>query len=214
MMGLLDRYAARKWKRQENAEREADQAEGSNRLPTNGGSEMQAIIIPGSPEMGSSDQLGPEDVSLGEQREDTPIPSALQVIHPRNRSESHPNTAKLARAGHKRLLSPNRILLNSYLPPHGPTLVMEEVTVLGPEYIKRIIHRWKPFNRGESTVDRLDDFYPRMLRMPVTARAVGLGEEYSVVVPVGTLKEDIQRIVEDGVQIRNRNYVQSTELIK
>ena len=50
--------------------------------------------------------------------------------------------------------------------------------------------------------------------MLVTARAVGLGEEYSVVVLVGTVKEDIQQIVEDGMQICNRNYVQSSELVK
>ena len=62
MTGLLDRYAARKRKRQEDAEREADRAEGSERLFTDGGSEMQAIMISGSPEMGSNDQPGPEDI--------------------------------------------------------------------------------------------------------------------------------------------------------
>ena len=55
MTGLLDRYAARKRKRQEDAEREADRAEGSNRLPTDVGSKMQAIVVLGSPEMGSND---------------------------------------------------------------------------------------------------------------------------------------------------------------
>ena len=70
------------------------------------------------------------------------------------------------------------------------------------------------FQSGESTTDRLNNLYPRMLRMPVTARPVGLGEEYSIAIPVGTVKEDIQQIVEDGMQIRNRNYVQSTELVK
>ena len=58
MTGLLDRYAARKRKRKEDAEREVDRAEGSSRLPTDGGSEMQAIFILGSLEMGSSDQFG------------------------------------------------------------------------------------------------------------------------------------------------------------
>ena len=43
--------------------------------------------------------------------------------------------------------------------------------------------------------------------MPITARAVGLGEEYSVVIPAGTRKYDLQQIVEDGMQIRNRSYV-------
>ena len=55
MTGLLNRYVARKRKRQEDAEREADRAEGLSRLPTNGGSEMHVIVIPGSPGMGSSD---------------------------------------------------------------------------------------------------------------------------------------------------------------
>ena len=86
---------------------------------------------------------------------------------------------------------------------------MEEVTTPGPDEIKLILHRLRPFNRGESVADRLDDLYPRMLRMPVTAREARLGEEYFVVVLVGTIKEDIQQVVEDGMQIRNRNYVQS-----
>ena len=94
--------------------------------------------------------------------------------------------------GHKRPLPPDRILLNSYLPPRGPALAMEEVTAPGPDDIKLILHRWNPFNRGESAVDHLDDLYPRTLRMPVIVREARLGEEYSVAVPVGTIKEDIQ----------------------
>ena len=53
-----------------------------------------------------------------------------------------------------------------------------------------------------------------MLRMPVVARGMDLGEDYSVSVPVGTRKEDIERIINDGIQVRNRNYVQSTELVR
>ena len=64
MTGLLDRYAARKRKRQDSAEREPDQAEGSNRPTTKGGSEMQAIVIPDSPKMGS--RKGRAGCSLGQ----------------------------------------------------------------------------------------------------------------------------------------------------
>ena len=106
--------------------------------------------------------------------------------------------SKLARTGRKRPLLPDRILLNSYLLPRGPTPPMEEVVVPGPEGIKHIIHRWKPFNQGESAADRLDDLYSRMLRMLVTARAGGLGEEYSIVVPAGIIKEDLHQIIKDG----------------
>ena len=114
MTRLLNLYAARKKKRRESAEREADQAKGSNRPTKYGGSEMQVIVIPSLPEMGSSDQLGSEGVALGEPREVTPIPPALQVIHPPDRAESRLDTAKLARAGRKKSLPPDRILLNSY----------------------------------------------------------------------------------------------------
>ena len=119
MTGLLDSYAARKWKWQESSEREPDQAEGSNWPTTDGDSKMQAIIILGSPEMGSSDRLGLEDVALGEPREVTPISPALQVIHPPDRAEIRPDMPKLVRTGHKRSLLSDRILLNSYLPPSG-----------------------------------------------------------------------------------------------
>ena len=53
-----------------------------------------------------------------------------------------------------------------------------------------------------------------MLRMPVTARGMGLGEDYSVSVPAGTRKEDIERVIDDGIQVCNRNYVQLTELVR
>ena len=149
-----------------------------------------------------------------EPRESTPIPPTLQVVHPPHLSKSSPGNAKLALPGRKRPLPPYRILLDSYLPPRGPALAMEEATVPRPDDIKLILHHLRPFNQGESTVDRLDDLYSRMLQMPITAREAGLGEEYSVAVPVGTIKEDIQQIVEDGMQIRNRNYIQSAKLVK
>ena len=129
------------------------------------------------------------------------------MIHPLDWAESQPDMPKLARTGHKRSLLLDRILLNSYDPHRGPSPTMKEVAVPGPEDIKHIIHRWKPFNQGESAADRLDDLYPRMLRMPVAARADGLGEEYSIAVPTFIIKEDIQQIIEDGMQVRNRNYV-------
>ena len=207
MTGLLDRYAAIKLKRQEEAERGAKQAEGSVCLPMDGGSEIQTIVIPTSPEMGSNDQPSSEDIAYEEPREKAPIPPALQVVHPSERPKSRPSATRLALTSRKKLLPPDRILLNSYLPPCGPAPVMEEVAVPGPDDIKSILHCWKPFNQGESAVDHLDDLYPMMLRFPVRDREVGQGEEYSIVVHVGTAKEDIYQIVENGMQIRNRNFV-------
>ena len=45
-----------------------------------------------------------------------------------------------------------------------------------------------------------------MLRMPVAVRAGGQGEDYFISVPIGTTKEDLQQMIEDGMQVRNRNF--------
>ena len=50
--------------------------------------------------------------------------------------------------------------------------------------------------------------------MLVASRADGLSEEYSVGVPSGVIKEDLQQIIKDGMQVCNRNYVLSTELVR
>ena len=90
MMGLLDRYATRKRKRHKEVEREAERAEGLVRPPMDGGSEIQTIMIPTSPEMGSNDQPSSEDIACEEPREEAPIPPALQVVHPSERPEKPP----------------------------------------------------------------------------------------------------------------------------
>ena len=55
--------------------------------------------------------------------------------------------------------------------------------------------------------DRMNNLYPHMLRMSVATRGMGFSEDYSVSVPAGTRKEDIKRIIDDGIQVCNRNYV-------
>ena len=52
-----------------------------------------------------------------------------------------------------------------------------------------------------------------MLRMPVTIRARGQGEEYNISVPCNTSKEDLQQMIEDGMQVCNRNFDQLTKLV-
>ena len=136
------------------------------------------------------------------------------MVHPPEQPESRSGATKLALTGRKKSFPPDRILLNSYLPPRGPAPVIEEVAIPGPNDIKSILHRWKSFNRGEPAADRLDDLYPRTLQLPVRAWGAGQGEEYSVTILVGIVKEDIYQIVEDGMQIRNRNFVQTAELVK
>ena len=84
---------------------------------------------------------------------------------------------------------------------------MEEVTAPGPDDIKSILYHWSPFNPGEFVADRLENLYPRMLRLPVRAQEARQGEEYSIAVLVGTTKEEIYQIVKDEMQNRNRNFV-------
>ena len=43
--------------------------------------------------------------------------------------------------------------------------------------------------------------------------AGGQGEEYTISVHAGTIKEDLQQMIEDGMQVRNRNFTHSTELV-
>ena len=214
MMGLLDRYAARKRKRQEDAAREVDvapdQAAGSSRPATGGSSKEQTIIISGSLETGSNDRLDIGDDVLGEA---VSTLSALQTIPPPVQVGSRSGRSEFTRTGLKRPPLPDWIVTNSYLPARGRASPKEEISVPGLEDVKHIVHRWKPFNRGESAVDRLNSLYPVMLRMLV-ARANGVGEDYFVTIPAGTNKEDLQQIIDDGIQICYRNYIQSSELVR
>ena len=99
------------------------------------------------------------------------------------------------------------IITHCYAPPRGLEPPRVEVSVPGVDEVKRIMRCWEPF-------PRLSNLYPHMLRMPVVARGMGLGEDYMVSILAGTQKEDIQRIIDDGIEVRNRNYVQSIELVR
>ena len=50
--------------------------------------------------------------------------------------------------------------------------------------------------------------------MSVEVRAEGKGEKYVVSIPAYTCKENLKQAVEDGMLIRNRNFVQSVELVR
>ena len=175
---------------------------------------MQAIIIPGSPELGPTDEMEPTGVSWIESKEANPVPSALQVIPPSNRDEGQPRRSKFMWFGMLRPTLPKRIITNCYVPPRGSEPPRVEVSAPRADKVKYILRRWEPFHRGESAADRLNNLYPHMLRRPVAARGMSLSEDYSVSVPVATRKEDIQQIIDDGIQVCNCNYVQSTELVR
>ena len=101
----------------------------------------------------------------------------------------------------------------SYVVNRGPAPHMEEVLAPGPEGTQEIIARWRPFNIGESSTYRLHDLYPALLRMPVTVRAEGKGEEYAISASASTSKEDLLQMVEDGMMVCNRSFAKSMELV-
>ena len=175
---------------------------------------MQAIIIPGSPKSGLTDQTQLTGVARIDSKEADLVPSALQVIPLFDRDEGQPSKSKFMRSGLPRPTLPERIITNYYAPPRGPKPTRAEVLAPKADEVKRIMGCWEPFHRGKFAADRLNNLYPHMLRMPVAARGMGLGEDYTVSIPARTRKEDIQRIIDDGIQVRNRNYFQSTELVR
>ena len=59
----------------------------------------------------------------------------------------------------------------------------------------------------------MHQLYLTLLRMPVAVRAKGKGEEYVVSVPAYACKDELKQVVEDGMLIRNRNFVQTVELV-
>ena len=106
------------------------------------------------------------------------------------------------------------MITDSYLPPYGPKPLRVEVSAPREEEVKDILRRWEPFHRGASTADRLGNLYPHIYWVPVVARGLGLREDYTVTLPASTPKEDFLQIIDDGIQVRNRNFVQSTELVR
>ena len=102
---------------------------------------------------------------------------------------------------------PKRIITNSYAPSGGSEPPRVEVWAPGADEVKLTMHRWEPFHRGEATADRMNKLYLHMLQMPVAARGMGFGDNYSMSVPTGTRKEEIERIIDEGIQVHNCNYV-------
>ena len=131
------------------------------------------------------------------------------MVHRTEQATSKLDKAKYTQTDRRKPLLPNRILVNLYLPPCVPASPMEEVTVPEPEGAQEIVDRWRPFNRDESSADHLYNLYLTMLRIPITVRDEGQGEEYNISVPACTIKEDLQQMIEDGMQVCNCNFDQS-----
>ena len=219
--GLLDRYAARKRKRQVSSSGESDAAPvpsvdlgqpvTKDQSTADGSSGDRVITIPGSPELGPSIGSAPD---RSESNEDDLAPRALQIIPPSYPGEGSQSRSEFMRSGLPKPKRPDHVITHNYIPPRGPEPPRVEISAPGEEEVRKILRCWEPFHRGESAANRLNDLYSAMYRVPVTARGMGLHETYTVPVPASTPKEDFLQIIDDGIQVRNRNFVQSTELVR
>ena len=141
--------------------------------------------------MGLNNQLVLENATLVKSGEAFPTPPAIQVIHLPEQAPGKPKRPLYTRAECSRPRLPNQLLLNSFHPPRGSAPPIKEVLAPGPEGAQEIIDRWRPFNIGESSTYHLHYLYPALLRMPVTVRAEGRGEEYVISVLASTGKKDL-----------------------
>ena len=78
---------------------------------------------------------------------------------------------------------------------------------MGVEEVKDILRRWEPFHCGVSSADRLGNLYLHIYRVLVVTRGMGLHEDYTITLSASTPKEDFPQIIDDGIQIRNRNFI-------
>ena len=222
--GLFDRYAARKRKRRVSSSEESDvvpiqsaelsQPTFDDQPAADGSSGDRAITIPGSLELGPSGESEKDGAGQPESNVGDPAPRALQVILPSDQGEKRPSKSKFTRSGLPRPTRPIEVLTLNYLPPRKLEPPRVEISALGVEEVKDILRRWEPFHREASAAGRLNNLYPYIYRVPVTARGMGLHEDYSVNLPTSTPKKYFQQILDDGIQVRNRNFVQSTELVR
>ena len=217
MVDLAHNFGARKCKRSVNFKRAIgatpEVAGEASQQPSDESSDVQEIVFLDSLEMGFHGQSASETTLLGDFGEVSLTYVEVQEEIPSKQIAGWLDKAKSTQAGCSRLLLLDRLLLNSYIPQKGQAPPMEEVSVPGLEGAQEIINRQRSFNQGESSAAHMHQLYPALLRMPVTMRAKGRGEEYVVSVPAYACKDELKQVVEDGMLIRNRNFVQSAELV-
>ena len=181
--------------------------------PSVDSSDVQVIVILDSPEMGFHGQSASETAFLVDLGEVPQTPMEVQEDIPSEQITGRSDKAISTQARCSNSLLPDRLLLNSYIPPQGQAPPMEEMSVPGPEGAQDIIYRWRPFNRGESSAAHMHQLYSALLRMLVAVWAEGRGKEYAISISAYACKDELKHVVEEGMLIRNHNFVQSSELV-
>ena len=115
MADLVHNFGARKRKRGATPE----VAGGADQHPFDENSDVQAIVVLDSPEMGFHGQLVSETAFLVDLGEVSLVHAEVQEDIPSEQIASQSDKATSTLAGRSRPLHPNWLLLNSYIPPQG-----------------------------------------------------------------------------------------------
>ena len=154
MVDLVHNFGPRKRKQGDNFKRATgatpEVAGEVSQQPFGKSSDVHALVISDSPEMGFHGQSASKTALLVDLGEVSPTNAEVQEDIPSEQIAGRSDKAKSTRVGRSRSLLPDRLLLNSYIPPQGQAPPMEEVSVPGLEGSQEIINRWRPFNRGKS----------------------------------------------------------------
>ena len=105
--------------------------------------------------------------------------------------------------GHDRLVL--KLLVKPMKWDHPPM----DASASGSDAAQSIINHWNPFNQRDAFVADMHELYPTNLRIP----EVALSKEYSIPFPDYLEKKSYQRVVEDGMYIRNHDFNETAELV-
>ena len=154
---LLDRYAARKRKRQVSSSGESDAAlvqpaEPSHLAITDqpaadGSSGDQAITIPGSLNLEPAIRPELDGTGRSDSNESDSAPQALQVILPSGQGKEPQNRSEFMQSGLPRPKRPDQVITNNYVPPRGLEPPRVEISAPREEEVKKILRRWELFHR-------------------------------------------------------------------
>ena len=101
------------------------------------------------------------------------------------------------------------IVVKGYIHPKegASTSAESPIPTLGD--LDLIIEKRAPFDKGEVSIKNMRDLYPAQRRVTAVAHQ----EQYIIPCPSYLGAEDIQQVAEDGMYIRNHNFVQTAELV-
>ena len=101
------------------------------------------------------------------------------------------------------------IVVKGYIHPKegASTSAESPIPTLGD--LDLIIEKRAPFDKGEVSIKNMRDLYPAQRRVTAMAHQ----EQYIIPCPSYLGAEDIQQVAEDGMYIRNHNFVQTAELV-